>query len=421
MIREIRPGGDDASKPRTVVYVQSTSEVGGSDIALYRLVTHLNPAVYRPIVVLPHAGPLVPRFLSAGCRIEILPMMQLRSVRSLGYQARYVAGFWPSVLRLAALIRREGADLVHSNSLYSLQGPWAAFLARVPHVCHVREIPDAPRLFQKLLTTTAARLSARVIPMTNAVARLFGPREASGPKVVVIPDGIDLSEFDVTVSGARIRQELRIPPDVPLVGFVGRFDPWKGADVFVRAAAEMAKRWPDARFLMCGGDLPGYEAYAAGVRRLANELGLGGRIHFTGWTYRMDDIPEVMAALDVLVHTSTRPEPFGLVLVEAMATGKPVVASDDGGVPEVVQSGVTGLLVEPGDWRAVGAAVSDLLASPTRAVALGAAGRRRVERLFEVGAYADKMQALYGSIIRPAVEDRSLEARASAGRGSGAT
>jgi len=418
MARESQPSYGDASRPHTVVYVQPTSEVGGSDIALYRLVTHLDPAAYRPIAVLPHEGPLVSRLRSAGCRVVILPMMQIRSVRSVGYQARYIARFWPSVFRLAALMRRERADLVHSNSLYSLHGPWAALLARVPHVCHVREIPDAPKPLQKLLTTTAARLSARVIPMTHAVAGLFPPNGASGSKVTVIPDGIDLTAFDPSVSGARIRRELRIPADVPLVGFVGRLDPWKGADVFVRAAAEVAERCPEARFLVCGGDLPGYEAYAEGVRRLALEVGLGGRIYFTGWTYRLDDIPEVMAALDVLVHTSTRPEPFGLVLVEAMATAKPVVASNNGGVPEVVEAGVTGHLVEPENWRAVAAAVDDLLANPSRAAAFGAAGRARVERLFEVRAYVDKVQALYASIIRPAAAGRSLEGPAPARRES---
>ena len=416
MAGKTRPGRDGASRPHTVVYVQPTSEVGGSDIALYRLVSHLDRAVYRPVVVLPREGPLVSKLRSAGCRVVILPMMQLRSVRSIGYQAAYAARFWPSVFRLAALLRRERADLVHSNSLYSLHSPWAALLARVPHICHVREIPDAPKPLRKLLTTTAARLSARVIPMTHAVAALFNSAGAADSKLTVIPDGIDLTEFHPSVSGARIRRDLAIPANAPVVGFVGRLDPWKGADVFVRAAGEVAKRCPAARFLVCGGDLPGYEAYAEGVRRLALEAGLDGRIDFTGWTYRLDDIPEVMAALDVLVHTSTRPEPFGLVLVEAMATAKPVVAANDGGVPEVVEDGVTGRLVEPGNWRAVAAAVDDLLADPSRAAAFGAAGRARVESLFEVGAYVDKVQALYASIIRTAPAGRSLEESASARR-----
>src|SRR5439155_4289740 len=154
---------------RTVVFVQPASEIGGSDIALYRLVSHLDPNRYRPVVVLPHPGPLGPRLQEAGARVLIMPSMQLRSVNSLRYQARYVAQFWLSVARLAHLLRRERADLVHSNSLYALYGGFAAKLLRVPHVWHVREIPDVPAPAQRALTGLALLLSARVVPMTRAV------------------------------------------------------------------------------------------------------------------------------------------------------------------------------------------------------------------------------------------------------------
>jgi glycosyltransferase involved in cell wall biosynthesis len=250
-----------------------------------------------------------------------------------------------------------------------------------------------------VLRLLALRLSARVIPMTGAVAELFRGGAGLPEHVEAIPDGIDLAEFHPRVSGARIRRELGIAGEVPLVGFVARLDPWKGADVFVRAAALVARERPEARFLVCAGPVPGYEGYAREVKGLAAALGLGERMVFTDWRYRLDDIPEVMAALDVFVHTSVRPEPFGLVLVEAMATMKPVVAANAGGVPEVVEDGVTGLLVPPGDAAAVAAAVLGVLAEPGRARAMGAAGRARAEARFEVGAYAARIQAVYASIL----------------------
>jgi glycosyltransferase involved in cell wall biosynthesis len=148
--------------------------------------------------------------------------------------------------------------------------------------------------------------------------------------------------------------------------------------------------------------LPGYESYATSVKELAASLGLGDRIAFTGWRYRLDDIPEVMAAVDVLVHTSIRPEPF--VLVEAMATAKPVVAAADGGVPEVVEAGVTGLLVDPRDTEGVAGAVEALLTHRARAAAMGWAGRQRVERMFEVGGYARRIAGVYDEVLGPPVE-----------------
>jgi glycosyltransferase involved in cell wall biosynthesis len=106
-----------------------------------------------------------------------------------------------------------------------------------------------------------------------------------------------------------------------------------------------------------------------------------------------------MAALDVLVHTSIRPEPFGLVMVEAMATERPVVAADDGGVREVVEAGVTALLAQPRDHEAVAAAVREILSDPTRAAAMGKAGRARAERLFEVGGYVRRIEAVYSELL----------------------
>jgi glycosyltransferase involved in cell wall biosynthesis len=312
---------------KTVVYVQATSEVGGSEVALYNLVRHLDPAAYRPVVVLPHAGPLQPMLQTVGVRTLSLPMMQLRPVKDAVYQVAYLARFWPTVSRLARLLRDEGADLVHTNSFYSLYGGFAARRAGLPHVWHIREIPRSLGPLRGLLCGLALRRSSRVVAMTEAVGQMFHGLRRPPQQVQAVPDGIDLDAFHPRVPGDRIREAIGVGPGVPLVGFVGRLDPWKGPDIFVRAAALVAKTRPDTHFLVCGGELPGYEPFAATVKALANSLGLGDRIAFTGWTFRLQDIPEVMAAIDILVHTSVRPEPFGLVLVEAMATAKPTVAA----------------------------------------------------------------------------------------------
>ncbi|MBI5287630.1 MAG: glycosyltransferase family 4 protein [Chloroflexi bacterium] len=386
---------------RKVVFVQPTSEVGGSDIALYRLVTALDSRRLEPVVVLPREGPLTGRLRQAGVRVVILPMAQLRSTRNPIVHLKYLVGFLPSMTRLAFVIRRERAQVVHSNSLYTLHGAWAAWFARVPHVWHIREIPDAPAPVRFLLLAMARRLSSRIVAMTGAVAAMFDrgghPRDKS---LLIVPDGIDLARFNPAQTGERIRRELSIRSDAPVAGFVARLDPWKGAEIFIRAAAEVSRRRPDAHYIVCGGRLPGYESYADGLRQLAADLHLDGRMHFTEWAYTVDDIPEVMAAIDVLVHTSIRPEPFGLVLIEAMAAGKPVVAADDGGVPEIVVDGETGLLAPPGDWRAVAGAVARLFDDRASARAFGAAGRSRAERLFGLDVYARRIEAVYAGLIR---------------------
>jgi glycosyltransferase involved in cell wall biosynthesis len=385
--------------PATVVYVQPSSEVGGSDIALFRLVGALDRSRFRPVVVLPGDGPLVASLRAANVPVRFVPMLQLRPIRDPVYQLRFALGFWPAVIRLARLIQRERAQVVHSNSLYTLYGMWASRLVGRPHVWHIREIPSGPESIRRALATVVRRGARRVVPMTYAVAELFGPREGLGPSIVPIPDGIDVAEFHPSISGARIRSELGIAPEAAVVGFVARLDPWKGADVFVRAAAEILRERPDTRFIVCGGELAGYESYAKGIRDLASRAGLDGRITFTEWRYRLGDIPEVMAAIDVLLHPPIGPEPFGLVLVEAMATARPVVASRIGGITEVVVDGLTGELVPPGDWRAAASAVLRLLNDPARAQRMGAAGRARAMEEFEVGAYALRIEALYDAVL----------------------
>jgi glycosyltransferase involved in cell wall biosynthesis len=381
----------------TIVYVQPTSEVGGSDVALARLVKHLDRSRYRPVVVLPRQGPVVPLLTAAGAEVRILPMRQLRSLPSVSYQARFVAGFASTVARLRKVLMEENAQLVHSNSLFSLYGAWAAASLHVPHVWHVREIPTAPQLLQKMLFNVVARKSARIISMSSAVTNLF-PKSID--KTVQIPDGIDLAEFSPQISGTRIRNELNIDQGAKLVGFVGRLDPWKGADVFVKCAAAVAGAHPDAHFLVCGGSLDGYEAYARKVKQIAAHSGFADRIHFTDWQYRLTDIPEVMAALDVLVHTSVAPEPFGLVIVEAMASGKPVIAANAGGVLDIVVDGQTGALVTPGDVTGYTDALSRLLADLEPATTWGSAGRARAVELFDVKDYVGKVQTLYEGVLQ---------------------
>jgi glycosyltransferase involved in cell wall biosynthesis len=303
------------------------------------------------------------------------------------------------VARLAALLRHEHADLVHTNSLFALYGGWAATAARLPHVWHIREIPDVPNQLRRGLALLALATSSRTVAMTRAVAQQFPQHARASRKLVVLHDGIDLERFHPSVSGNRIRAELDVRADSPLVGFVARLDPWKGAEVFVQAAALVIEKRRDSQFIVCGGPLAGYEAYADGLGHLARQLRLNERIRFTNWRYRLDDIPEVMAALDVFVHTSIRPEPFGLVLVEAMGAAKPVVAANDGGVPEVVDAGVTGLLTPPGDAAACANAVLRLLDEPTTALTMGRAGRKRAERLFEIRGYAQRVQSLYDEVL----------------------
>jgi glycosyltransferase involved in cell wall biosynthesis len=214
----------------------------------------------------------------------------------------------------------------------------------------------------------------------------------------VIADGIDVAMFRAW-AGAGIREELGIASGAPLVGFVGRLDPWKGVHVFIRAAERVARESSTARFVVCGGALAGHSEYAAHLKDLAQRLGLDGRLIFTEWRFPPARIPAVMASLDVLVHTSVEPEPFGLVLLEAMASSKPVIASREGGPIEIVDDGVTGILVPPGRHHRLAREILGVIRDPARAQRLGEAGRARAEEHFRLSEQVRIVETAYGAAL----------------------
>jgi len=216
-----------------------------------------------------------------------------------------------------------------------------------------------------------------------------------------VPNGVDVRAFTPGPPSGRLRTDLDLPAGAPLVGVVCRLDAWKGVDVFLRAAAELQPAAPEARFVVVGGSVTGQEAHARELERLTSELSLGDRVRFAGWRYGPADMPDVIRELSVLALPSREPEPFGLVLLEAMACGVPVVATDRGGPREIVVAGETGLLVPAGDAPALAEAVGRLLADPGRARQMGAAGRRRVEALYDVRETVRRIESIYDELLEP--------------------
>lgn len=401
---------------RKVLYLQSTSEIGGADMTLLRTLEVLDRTRFEPHVLLPHDGPLVEAFRKADCRIHFLSSMRkLTSRRGIGYLVRYATGYLPTILHLAQLIRREGINLFHTNTIHNLYGFLAARFAGKPHLWHIREVVVQSHFLRLIETHLVKWFSERFIVMSNVIAEAFMGKEGGFPSnIAKLYDGVDLEEFHPNVSGKRIRSELGVAEEALLVGTVCRLDPWKGVEVFLEAAKLVHKEIPSVRFLVCGGEIAGHEGYEAVLRRKAERLDLGETVLFTGWRYRHRDIPEVYGALDISVQCPIYPEPYGLANVEAMACGVPVVAVAQGGPTELCVQGETALLVPPGDPRAIADAVLSLLRDPERCRAMGAAGRERAEKLFDRRQCVRALETLYDEVL---AETPSRRASPAMGRG----
>lgn len=355
--------GGKANGCMRVLFVDHETRLSGGERDLVELVGALGPGV-EVHVALPGDGPLAAALREAGATVHVVPMDEvlLRTSRwelttRPGLAVRRLGAAGAAAARLTRLARQVRPAVVHSNSqkAHLLAVP-AAVACGAPHVWHVHDILQ-PGWLERAFRAAAAVFADRLIAISHATARPFaGSRLAR--RVRVVYPGVRTAPVG-EADRLALRRTLGAGAEGPLVGMVGQIARWKGQDVFLVAARLVADARPDVRFAVVGSCLfPENESdYEAELHRLVNEWGLADRVTFTG---AVEPIHPVMAALDVLVHASRLPEPFGRVVVEAMAQGTPVVSTTIGAGPELVPPGA-GLLVPPEQPEALAEAVLALL------------------------------------------------------------
>ncbi|MEA3336208.1 MAG: glycosyltransferase family 4 protein [Chloroflexota bacterium] len=389
-------------------------------MSLHALVAHLDRNLYQPGVVLSQqnhfglfeqTGIQVARVrtpqweISSGSMVEQVRSggvgaamreggQRARLWHTLGGLRRLSRDILPVARDLRRAIDRFQPDLVHLNDAVPLvrHGIIASRLSGVPVIAHPRSFVPPTSDDDRWLVP---RLQGLVF-ISQAVADTQLSAISNPPRHRVIPNGVDVALFQQEHNRNRLREELGSDGDSLLAGVVGRIVPWKGQDIFVEAVALLAERFPNLHGVIVGeGSQVEGAGYAARVRDLADKLGIGDRVHMLGFR---PDIPQVMAGLDLLVHCSVEPEPFGRVIIEGMAAGKPVIASREGGATEIVSDGVDGLLVPPGDPQALADAMADLVGDSRRRKELASSGRLTARR-FDVEHHVAAMQDFYETIL----------------------
>ena len=350
-----------ATRNKRILSVQPVCDGGGSEHALIRMIRQLSADGWECHVAVPAPARLADEYASAGAVLHVVPMPRLTTS---GGRARWIvfAAAWPLVVaRLVVLILRTGTGVVHSNSLHSWFGWAAAALTRRPHVWHAREIVFQSRAAIRVERFLARRFADVVIAVSTPVAA-----QLDKSNVIVVFDEADPDVFTPARAG-RFRPRAGIADDAPLVGSAARLDTWKGFDSLLDAFDIVRRTRRDTELVIAGAPVPGKEAYADSLKSRAES---SDGVH---WLGHRADIADLMADLDVFAAVSSEPEPFGLVIVEALAAGVPVVAGAAGGPLEILGSGATeavtpaGRLVEPGDAQGIADAVLSLLPERTSA------------------------------------------------------
>lgn len=381
------------SRTAPVLFLHGSDEAYGADRILLDVIVGLSKHGWPIHVLLPDdvaPGWLSASLAAAGIPVERLPLAVARRRHfRLSALPAYVGELSRARRTIRRRARRVKACIIHVNTSAL---PVAAILGRpggARLVWHVHEIIVRPRPIAWLFRLLPPLTANRVIAVSAAVRSHLTPLGLFGRRVVTVRNGLAARE-PAPMPGLR-RENRR------LVAFVGRLNRWKGYELFVDAVTRVADRHPDVDFVVAGDAPPGEAWRTDDLDRRIAEAGLGGRIRALGL---VPDGASVSEAADIVVIPSTWPEPFGLVALEAMRAGRAVVAAAHGGIPEIVEDQVSGVLVPPGDVAALASAIGSLLDDPQRMAALGAAARDRVETVFAVDRTVDEVERVYRALLR---------------------
>lgn len=400
----------------SILFIENSIGLSGSTMSLCTLLNYLDPDLYEAHIVLSRSEQESYLFQHLRHPRDLTVITPGRSLkRSAVVQAMLerVGGGKPRlrrlVLQVASLLdlavvtvpyawrlyryaKGRKVNLIHQNNGFDPASVILSRLMRIPLVAYQRGDEWNSPLVRRLArgvhhyiansATTQASLTSLRIP-TRHVSVIYPP--------------LDLDTLQTARESAVTRASFGLDASVRCFGIVGMLLPWKGQTVFLQAAKRVFERVPNARALVIGATPPNRPEYEGQLRSLAQELGIADRVIFTGFRH---DVPDILHLLDVVVHASISPEPFGRVIAEAMAMKRPVVAACAGGPTEIIADGRTGFLVAPGDQDALADRLIRLLEDPALAERIAEAGCAEVRQRFSGRVHATLVQQVYEHALR---------------------
>jgi len=385
-----------------VLFIHHANDMYGADIGLLHTLKSLDPNKYYPIVILPSDMPATGMLSSEldrlGVEYHIAPLGILRRKYLTARAILPLAlEFLKGVAYVRATARSRGAALVYINTIVTVSGAIGGKLAGVPVLWHIREILAMPRPVRWMIYKAISLCADRIVCISRAVRdSLLKEAPTLAKKSVVVYNAVSVATGTGVGRGIGLREELEVPHDAPLVGMVGRITHWKGQEILAEAARLVLRKHPDAYFVAVGSYFADESHYLSKLESLINSLGLDDRFRLAD--YR-PNVTDVYRALDIFVLPSIKPEPFGRVTVEAMTQGRAVIATNHGGSCELIQEGVTGMLVPPSDPKSLAAAIELLLADRPLREKMGRTAAVYAQENFGLAGYQDRMRDVMDRLV----------------------
>ena len=410
---------------KRVLYVEQADvgTTGGSHVSLLELIKALNGYEYELLVMFYEENRLLEEFREIADKVMVYKKPRMLNIRDrlpalrLPLMAPFgivLTAFQKAFNLIAAIhticgfvgfLRRERIDLVHLNNAFHIGFDWliASRLCGAKCITHQRGLDAVPRTAKFYI-----RLYDRIICVSEHIRdalRMHGLPVAE--KACVIYNGLDMGAFAGKIgrNPSIVKRELGFEHDEPVIGVVGNIKPWKGQRVVVDAVFLLKREYSRVRCLLIGSPLEG-PAYFQSLKNRVAEKRMGKNVFFVGFR---KDVSDFMNTVDILIHSSIKPEPFGRVILEGMALGKPVIATNIGGPAEIIENNVSGLLVRPSDPQAMAERISYLLKHKGVRQRLGRMAVQRVKEKFDINLIAGQVDEVYKSLLANGADDVCLK------------
>lgn len=388
---------------KNVLFISHTSYWGGAENSLYTLIKGLDKREFQAFVVLPNDGELNRRLKLLEIRTLICPIMRwvaFYTEYNLKYRVKFFAKLVKRINIISEVIKREQIDVVYTNTITPIEGAIAARVNGIPHIWHIREILQNDSTLKPILPIRftykiVAYLSDRIIVISNAQKSHIMAYIAknNNSKLLLIYNGVNISDFEIKSKNERdcFRKKLGLSEQSLLVGCIGSLNERKAQTDLVETARIVTNRLKDVYFIMVGD---GDSQYISQIRSKICEYNLQKRVIIYG---PVKDIAPVYNSIDLLVSTS-RVEPFGRTIIEAMAAEKPVIAVRAGGPEEIIIEGKTGFLVSKGDIEMLADSIVKLLSDDKMIKRMGQAGKDIIKDRFTSEIYIKNVQKVINSV-----------------------
>ena len=382
-----------------ILFLHAGAEMYGADKVMLDLIKRLDKSKYTAYVILPTNGVLVDALKNEGINVTVMPypIMRRKFFNPIGI-IKYISGLNKYTRKITKLAKQWNIDVIHTNTAATLEGSFVSRKLKVPQLWSIHEIIVKPAIMYKFTSKLIAKYSSITVTDSGAVKNHL---EKSGYfkncAVKVIYNGVDAKRFTPESDCDYLYDEWNIPRNVPIIGMMGRVNSWKGQADFLKAANILMERHPDLYTVFVGAAFEGEEWRE---KELADAIALSpykDRIINKG--YRTDS-QGIYKLYDVFVLPSTNPDPLPTVVLEAMATGKPIVGYRHGGVCEMVKEGYNGLLAEVRNPENLADKINVLLKDNHLREEMGRNSRKRLLENFSIESYVQNYAAEYDRLTR---------------------